>query len=108
MTCSLFVDDTRKCTEEVKSVPVATYDFCMSEIYKDCSFFRVLNKIGHTCENIKDCSLYSHFKMGGFEKFVEITKQYCLSENNVNCKIYVLKKSGGIVPIDLHPDGGWL
>ena len=43
-----------------------------------------------------------------FEKFVEITKQYCLSENNVNCKIYIMKKSGETVPIDLHPGGGWL
>ena len=47
-------------------------------------------------------------RWGGFEKFVEITKQYCLSENNVNCKIYIMKKSGETVPSDLHPDGGWL
>ena len=83
MACPMFINDTRKCITEIKSIPVVTYDFCSSEKYTDCPFFRVPNKIGHTCENIKNCYLYAHFKMKDFKESLEITKKYRLSENNV-------------------------
>jgi len=43
--------------------------------------------------------------VGDFEEFVVITKRYCLSENNLNCQRYILKKQGKPVPKELLPDG---
>jgi hypothetical protein len=52
--------------------------------------------------------MYKHFAIGDFEEFVAITKNYCLSENKVNCKRYQAKKSGKTPPPNLLPDGNFL
>jgi hypothetical protein len=108
MACPLFVDYTRECITEIEVLPADTFNYCLTEFYKECPFFRVIKGISPICEYIKNCPMYAYFKVGDFEKFVKITKEYCLSENNVNCKRYSLRKSGKIPPPNLSPEGDLL
>lgn len=105
MNCPMFVDYTRECIIKIEFIPQDTFNYCNSDRYKECPFFRTLNNIGSHCEYIEACVAYKYFGVGDFEKFVKITKCYCLSENNINCERFILRKSGGVVPEDLLPDG---
>jgi len=105
MTCPMYEDYTRRCITAISVTPDASFDFCDSDRYVECPFYRTINNIVTLCENIKKCPAYAHFQLGEFEEFLKLTKQYCLSENKVNCERYKLKKAGKEVPKDLHPDG---
>jgi len=105
MNCPLFVDFTRHCIKEVKNLPADTLGFCLTEKHVDCPFYRVIQKVGCTCENITGCPVFDSIKFGDFPAFVQMTKNYCLCENKVNCRRYILKKQDVSVPEDLLPDG---
>lgn len=105
MECPLFVDCTRECMTEVASLPADTLEFCTTERYVDCPFYRRVKKIGLVCECVSGCPAYDFLKVGDFEEFVLIAKQYCLSENNRQCQRYILRQQGKPVPQDLLPDG---
>ena len=105
MSCPLFVDYTRECTKEIEKLPLDTFDYCTTDRYVDCPFYLLINKKITSCGNIKSCPVYSWFRVGGFQEFIKITNQYCLSDNFIYCKRYILKKSGLKVPDDLFPDG---
>jgi len=105
MQCPMFVDYCRECLDKIDFSPQNTFDYCQTDNYKECPFFETLNNIVSHCEFIKKCVAYKYFGVSDFEKFVEITKRYCLSENNVNCERFKLKKSGEVVPESLLPDG---
>lgn len=105
MNCPMFVDYCRECLAKIEFAPQNTFGYCDSDKYKECPFFRTLNNTGFHCEFINKCVAYKYFGAGDFNKFVEMTKRYCLSENNVNCERYKLKRSGKDVPEKLLPDG---
>lgn len=105
MSCPMYTDYTRGCITEIETTPEASYDFCDSDRYIECPFYRTINNIGVKCEYIKKCPIYAHFQLGKFGEFLKMTKQYCLSENCVKCERYKLKSTGKEVPKDLFPDG---
>ena len=105
MECPFFVDYTRECIKEMAVLPGDTLGFCTSDRYVDCPFFRSIKKIGFVCECVAGCPAYEFLKIGDFKQFLIITSQYCLSENNLNCKRYILRKQGQPVPKELLPDG---
>jgi hypothetical protein len=105
MECPLFVDFTRECIKEVASLPADTLEFCTTERYVDCPFYRSIKKVGFFCECITGCPTYESFKASDFKEFVMMSKRYCLSENNLHCHRYILKKQGKTVPRELRPDG---
>ena len=105
MECPFFVDYTRECIKEVKILPANTLTYCTTEQYVDCPFYRRIKKAGFVCECVSGCPAYEMLEVGDFEAFFAITKQYCLSENNLNCQRYILKKQGKPVPRELLPDG---
>jgi hypothetical protein len=105
MSCPMYTDYTRGCITQIEVRPDASFDFCASERYIECPFYRTINHIGSICENIKKCPMYMHFQIGTFEDFLNITKLYCLSEKRDQCVRYKLKKAGKEVPKDLLPDG---
>lgn len=105
MGCPFFVDCTRECVKEIKVLPPDTFDFCATPHYDECPFYRSIKRIGPLCDGIANCSVYHSFQAEDFPAFVEMTRQYCLSENNVNCRRFILKKRGGAVPPGLLPDG---
>ena len=103
--CPLFIDFTRECIKERMSLPANTLEFCTTERYVDCPFYRSIKKVGFVCECVSGCPAYESLMVGDFEEFVVITKRYCLSENKLNCQRYILKKQGKPVPKELLPDG---
>jgi hypothetical protein len=105
MPCPLYADFTRECITKIEVTPDASFDFCNSDRYIECPFYRTIQNIGEFCENIKKCPIYAHFSLGEFEKFLQMTKQYCLSENHVYCQRYKIKKEAKEVPKELLPDG---
>jgi len=108
MNCPMFIDYTRECLDKIGFSPQNTFDYCQTDKHKECPFFRTLNNIDFHCECIEKCAAYKYFSISDFEKFAEITKRYCLSENNVNCERFKLRKSGEVVPENLLPDGNWI
>ncbi len=108
MSCPLFVDFTRECIKEVEFTPTDTTEFCATEKYVDCPFYRLLIKKGDVCKNIGKCPAFKNFQVGDFNKFVEISNRFCTSKNHVSCKRYITKESGQPVPISLHPDGSFV
>lgn len=108
MTCPLFIDFTRDCLTKIKHIPRDTFDFCTTERYSECPFFRTINNIGEHCEFIENCVIYARFAVGDFNEFVSMTKAYCLTCENVNCKRYQIRKSGQKPSPDLLPDGSLL
>jgi len=105
MNCPMFIDFSRECLKKIEFLPQNTFDYCASDKYKECPSFRTINNIGVKCEYIKACVAYKYFGVSDFEKFAEITKSYCLSENNIKCERFKIKKSGETPPEDLLPDG---
>lgn len=102
--CPLFVKYVRKCIDNIQMVSeVYTITFCAGGLYKDCPFYRTVNKIGDTCEMIDWCQIYKSLSLDNFKEFLSVTNGYCLSSNNVNCKRYQAKKRGEIPPPDLMP-----
>lgn len=108
MNCPMFIDYTRECLEKIGFLPGNTLDYCETDKYKECPFFKTLNNIGLHCECIEKCNAYQYFGIHDFDKFAEIAKEYCLSENNINCERFKLRKSGKEVPGNLLPDGSWV
>jgi len=89
-----------------KIIPeVTTIRFCITDEYKNCPFYRVIKRIKPTCEMISICPMYKALSVKDFDKFLEITGKYCLTDNNVNCERFKIKKPGGKPPDDLLPDG---
>lgn len=105
MGCPMFIDYCRECFDKIGFLPANTLDYCDTDRHTDCPFFKTINNIGFHCECVEKCPTYKHFGISDFEKFVEITNRYCLSENNVNCERFKLRKEGKEIPLDLLPDG---
>lgn len=106
MNCPLFVDFVRECMDKVNVLPRDTFSYCTSEKYQKCPFYKAIHKVEPVCPSINNCPVYARFEVGDFEKFVLMTENYCLGQNMVNCKRYILKQSGEVVPENLLPDGG--
>lgn len=105
MNCPMFVDYTRECLDKIGFLPQNTLGYCQTDKHQECPFYKTLNNIGFHCECVKKCDAYKYFGISDFEKFVEMTKRYCLSKNNINCERFKLRKTGEAVPEDLLPDG---
>jgi hypothetical protein len=105
MPCPMFINCTRECIKKIKYTPSDTLQWCVSEKFEECPFYRQINGIGILCENIESCPTYEYFAIGDFEEFLKMTKEYCLSENNTACRRYQLKKAGQKPPAEMLPDG---
>ena len=101
----MYVDCVRECRYKIGFAPKNTFLYCVTEKFKECPFFKTLNKVGSYCEYVDKCPAYRHLGIGHFETFVEITNKYCLSENNLNCERFKLRKAGKEVSEYLLPDG---
>jgi len=101
----MYVDYTRECLEKIDFLPQNTLAYCETAKHKECPFYRTLNDIGLHCDYVGACAAYKHFGIHDFEQFVKITREYCLSENNVKCERFKLRKAGKAVPEELLPDG---
>jgi hypothetical protein len=105
----MFVDYVRECMDFITLVKeINTTLYCASEQYQNCPFYKSIKKIGCVCEMVSVCPMYKNLSIRDFDRFKEICRNYCLSDNNVNCVRYKMRKSGNTPPPDLMPDGGML
>ncbi|MBU1083532.1 MAG: hypothetical protein KKG84_00430 [Candidatus Omnitrophica bacterium] len=106
MDCPMWIDFTRTCGETIGFSPDDTLDFCSTDSYIDCPFYRALNDIGYHCEYLSSFLAHEHFKVCDFREFAQIAKGYCLSEkNNLSCERYKMRKKGETPPSNMLPDG---
>lgn len=106
MHCSMWVDFVRECGMKIGFMPEYTYEYCSTEKFIECPFYRTIKNIGYHCKYLEKCPAYEHFQIGDFHKFVLIAHQYCLSEtNNCKCERFKLRESGETPPPDLLPSG---
>jgi hypothetical protein len=110
--CPKFVDFTRECLKEIEfPVEHSIEYFCTNEKHSDCPFYKILSGNPEVCKNIAKCPAFKNFKLSNFTEFIEMSEAYCVRGNHLNCRRYVMKDRGEVVPPDLHPDGrtiaGW-
>ena len=106
INCPMFVDYVRECMDYIQIVSeVNTMKFCVTVEFKNCPFYKAVKKIGCVCEMLVICPIYKKLSIKDFDKFLQITKDFCLSENNANCERLKIKKTGNTPPADLMPDG---
>ena len=105
MKCPMYTDYTRDCVVKIGFLPQTSLDYCETEKYEKCPFFKTINNIGLHCEYLNKCPVFKHFGIHDFEQFVKMTDKYCLSKNRVNCERFKLRKAEKEAPEDLLPDG---
>ncbi len=108
VVCPKLVNDVRECLKKIKFFPEDTGAYCRSERYAECPFYRTLGRIGPCCDYIENCPIYAHFASREFDKFVKMTKDYCLSENMKCCKRYQIRKTGQTPPLPMAPNGDFV
>ncbi|MBN1688044.1 MAG: hypothetical protein JW893_02995 [Candidatus Omnitrophica bacterium] len=106
MPCPLFVDYTRECQSQVGQLRQDTFDYCSSEKYKECPFYRIIHKKGSNCKYFDKCSTYDRLKKEDFKIFVETANKFCLSQKGcLLCHCFQVMESGEVPPLMLLPDG---
>ncbi len=109
MSCPLYEDYTRMCVEDFKElVEVVSFDFCDTDGYEECPFYKIIKGKVIPCEFVEKCRERQELKPFDFETIKRVSNDFCLSENKVNCEVYKLYKSGKDVPNGLGPDGSML
>lgn len=117
MQCPLYEDNQiRNCEKQFNLlVSDVSYDFCNSEEYEICPFYKILIEKKPYCEYIEECGYHFHRLNSiihhNVEKYREIMNlifNYCLSENKCNCDRLKYKKTGKPVPKVLLQDGSIL
>ena len=109
MSCPKYVDYTRECIATNEGLAeVASFDFCNSDEYEECPFYKIIEGKVIPCEFIEKCKERQELKPFDFETIKRVSNDFCLSKNKVNCEVYKLYKSGKDVPNGLGPDGSML
>ena len=110
MSCPKYKNYIRECAEEFMEIMnFPSFDFCESDEYGNCPIYKIIEGKAKPCEFFKDCMI--HFSKMPFEKadfkttIMEGMNRLCLSDKNVTCAIYKLRKTNKNVPKGLLPDG---
>lgn len=111
LSCPLLKEYTRECIEHFESlISFSDFEFCESDGYKDCIFYRTLEDPKGTCKYADRCARL-HFDIPKEEFTLSLNdlnlmgKNFCFTENRFNCAIFKEFESGREVSPFLHPDG---
>jgi len=97
---------TRECVEKFEEIIyISNLEFCESDRYKECPFYRNINEPEKRCEYDDICMNDISIRETPFEQIMECAKTYCFSENKVNSERYKVMKAGKTVPEGLLADG---
>ena len=106
MSCPMYIDLTRECAEKFEEiVNISNFDFCDSDRYKICPFYRNIHEPEKRCEYDDICMRDLTIREPPFEQIMNCANKYCFTENRVNCERYKLMKADKIVPDGLLADG---
>ncbi|MFE3846023.1 hypothetical protein ACFL1L_04090, partial [Thermoplasmatota archaeon] len=90
-------------------------DYCQSEEYNICPFYKIIIENQPYCENIEECGHHLHrlnsvvhHNTDIYKRIMHLVFNYCLSENKIECARLKLIKKGEIPPNDLLQDGSRL
>lgn len=116
MSCTLFKDGIRNCQLKfsllVKDVPL---DFCYSNEYHFCPFYKIIVDKDEYCENLEECGYRLHRLNSAlrhdtniYKKIMYLVFEYCLSTNKESCERLKLMEKGKKIPNSLLQDGSYL
>ena len=106
VSCPMYNDLTRECAENFEEViNISNFEFCDSDRYEKCPFFRFLNEPEKCCEYSDNCLHGKTIWASPFERILWVANTYCFSENKVNCERYKVMKADKALPEDLGADG---
>jgi hypothetical protein len=113
MGCPKYEDNTRTCVEEFTEViNFVSFDFCESDEYGNCPIYKLIKGEAKPCEFLKECRI--HFSKMPSEKadfktaLMDGMNKLCLSDKNVTCEIYKLRKDNKNIPEGLLPNSSIL
>ena len=106
MSCPLFQDFTRGCVGVFyDSLRISNFEFCTSEKWEECPFYKLIKKVETICEFSDKCPIYFHIAKKDINGFIKMTKEYCFSNDFTKCARYKFRKVGKMPPKELYPDG---
>ena len=106
MGCPMYNDLTRECAERFEEiVNISNFDFCDSDRYRECPLYRHIHEPEKRCEYDEICMNDLSVREIPFEELIEKAKNYCFTENRINCERYKLIMAGKTVPYGLLADG---
>lgn len=116
MSCPLLKENIRECeskfTHLLKDVSL---NYCQSDDYSICPFYKIIEEKQPYCENIEDCGYHLHrlnsvvhHNTDTYKRIMHLVFNYCLSEKKEECARLKKKKKGYNVPNDLLQDGSRL
>jgi hypothetical protein len=116
MSCPLFQDNIRICEDKFPHLlQDVSLDYCQSDEYSICPFYRILEKNQPYCKNIEECGHHLHrlnsvvhHNTDTFKKIKHLVFNYCLSEKKDECARLKKIVNGDNVPNDLLQDGSRL
>jgi len=113
MSCPLFKNSTRHCIEKFSEIiSIGTFEYCTTDGYKVCPFYKIIVEKSPHCEFINKCGL-SFLKNFSYPRMVEMYElnplsflEYCLSDDKkMTCALYNYQKEEKECPKGLLPDG---
>lgn len=116
MSCPLLQDNIQGCKEKFPHlVQDVSLDYCQSNEYKICPFYKIIINNQSFCENIEKCGHHLHrvnsvvhHNTDTYKRIMNLVFNYCLSEKKDECARLKKIKSGDEVPNDLLQDGSRL
>jgi len=113
MSCPKYEDNTRTCVVEFKEIlHFVSFDFCDSDEYNDCPIYKLLEGKAKPCKFLQDCRIYfskMSSETGDFKTaLLDGMNKLCLSDKNVTCELYKLRKVNKNIPEGLLPNGSIL
>lgn len=116
MPCPLYTPPFRECKNTSPQIILdVPEDFCRSEEYAACPFYKIIYEKKPFCEYAEECVARFH-KLQAivpsdsevYNKVLRLIFDYCFSDNMENCARLPFKKNGEIAPNDLLQDGSRL
>ena len=110
MSCPKYKDNTRTCIEEFEEIMYfESYDFCESDEYGNCPIYKLIKGEAKPCEFFLECMIHISkmpFESADFKTaIIDGMNRLCVSDKNVTCAIYKLRKTNKNVPEGLLPNG---
>ena len=106
MLCPMYNNYERDCVRMSKELAhVFSFEYCKSERYKECPFYKVTNGEVIPCRFIWLCNEKQKYGKLDMERIILGANTYCFSDNHVNCEIFKLRNASEDVPKNLTPDG---
>lgn len=116
MGCPLKTTEGRECRNQFKSiVDNVQDDFCISDEYKICPIYQIIEEQKPYCEHIEECTRRFHRidhmlqrNPEVYKKIMHLVFDFCLSEKKEECARYKRMITNDRLPNDLLQNGDFI